>query len=120
MLKIAVASEDDQVSGHFGHCKNINIFGIENQQIVTVESIENEGQGCGVLPDMLGRIGVKVIIAGGMGVNPNRIFADKGIEVITGASGDAKAAVEAYLQGRLKSTGALCQEHQHHGECGGH
>ncbi len=120
MLKIAVASENDQVSGHFGHCLNINIYETENGRIIAAERLENNGAGCGMLPELLSRSGVKVVIAGGMGENPNRIFAAKGIEVITGASGAAVAAVEAYLQGKLKSTGALCQEHHHHGECGGH
>jgi predicted Fe-Mo cluster-binding NifX family protein len=43
----------------------------------------------------------------------------KGIEVIVGASGNAKAAAETYLKGALKSTGSVCHEHQHHDECGG-
>jgi hypothetical protein len=40
--------------------------------------------------------------------------------VIMGASGAAKAAVEAYLQGKLHSTGSICHEHQHADTCGGH
>ena len=34
MLKIAVASEDDMVAAHFGHCANFNIFEVENNQNV--------------------------------------------------------------------------------------
>ena len=46
------------------------------------------------------------------------IFNERGVEVIIGAQGDAGAAVEAYLEGRLKSTGSICHEHEHQGECG--
>ena len=53
-----------------------------------------------------------------MGSGAIDIFNEKGIEVIVGASGNAKAAVEAYLQGTLKFTGSVCHEHQHHDECG--
>ena len=40
------------------------------------------------------------------------------IAIITGASGVSEDAVNNYLQGKLKSTGSVCHEHQHHDECG--
>ncbi|HBL35415.1 MAG TPA: dinitrogenase iron-molybdenum cofactor, partial [Firmicutes bacterium] len=46
------------------------------------------------------------------------IFAEKGIETITGVTGDAKAAAEAYLNGTLKSSGSVCHDHEHQGNCG--
>ena len=93
-MKIAVASMGNVVAGHFGHCENFNIFDIEN--------------------------GVNVIIAGGMGEGAVNIFNARNIEVIMGATGVAQEAVERYLRGELKSTGSICHEHQHEGECGGH
>ena len=53
-----------------------------------------------------------------MGGGAIEIFNEKGIEVITGAKGNARAAAELYLQGKLKSTGSICNEHQHKDECG--
>jgi predicted Fe-Mo cluster-binding NifX family protein len=113
MIKIAVASENERVTEHFGHCANFNIFEAENNQIVKSESIPNPGHKPGFLPNFLNDRGVKVIISGAID-----IFNEKGIEVIVGASGNAKAAAEAYLQGSLKSTGSVCHEHQQHDECG--
>jgi C_GCAxxG_C_C family probable redox protein len=118
MMKIAVASENDMVTEHFGHCANFNIFEVKDNQIVKFESIPNPGHRPGFLPNFLNDMGVNVIISGGMGSGAIDIFNEKGIEVIVGASGNAKAAVEAYLQGTLKSTGSVCHEHQHHDECG--
>jgi predicted Fe-Mo cluster-binding NifX family protein len=118
MIKIAVASENEMVSEHFGHCANFNIFEVEDNQIVKSESIPSPGHKPGFLPNFLNDMGVNVIISGGMGGGAIEIFNEKGIEVIVGASGNAKAAVEAYLQGSLKSTGSICREHQHHDRCG--
>ncbi len=118
MIKIAVASENERVTEHFGHCINFNIFETENDVITKVESIPNPGHRPGFLPNFLNDMGVNVIISGGMGGGAIDIFNEKGIEVIVGASGDAKAATEAYLKGSLKSTGSVCHEHQHHDECG--
>jgi predicted Fe-Mo cluster-binding NifX family protein len=106
------------VKEQFGHCINFNIFDAENSKIVKSESIPNPGHKPGFLPNYLNDMGVKVIISGGMGAGAIEIFNEKGIEVIVGASGAAKAAVEQYLNGELKSTGSVCQEHQHHDECG--
>ncbi len=53
-----------------------------------------------------------------MGQGAIDIFNEKGIEVIVGASGVAEDAVNNYLLGKLKSTGSVCHEHQHHDECG--
>ena len=117
-MKIAVASENERVTEHFGYCKNFSIFEVENNQIVKSESIPSPGHKPGLLPNFLNDMGVNVIIAGGMGGAAVTIFNEKGIEVITGAEGSAEIAANSYLQGALKSTGSVCHEHQHHDECG--
>lgn len=116
-MKIAVASEGVMVTGHFGHCENFNIYEVENNKIIKSESIPNPGHKPGFLPNFLGELYVNVIISGGMGGGAVEIFNERGIEVITGAVGLANAAVESYLNGKLKSTGSICHEHQHHDEC---
>jgi predicted Fe-Mo cluster-binding NifX family protein len=118
MIKIAVASENGMVTEHFGHCEGFIIFYTENNKIVKSESNATPGNKPGFLPNFLRDRGVNVIISGGMGGGAVDIFNERNIEVIVGARGDAKAAVEAYLQGSLKSTGSVCHEHEHHDECG--
>jgi len=120
MTKIAVASENGMVTAHFGHCESFMIFNAENNMITGEENILNPGHIPGFLPNFLNDKGVNVIISGGMGSGAIDIFNEKGIEVIVGASGDARAAAESYLHGTLKSTGSVCHEHQHHDECGSH
>lgn len=117
-MKIAVASDNGMVTEHFGHCESFMIFEAENGRIIKDEKISNPGHRPGFLPVFLHDKGVNTIISGGMGGGAVDIFNEKGIEVITGARGSAKAAAEQYLQGMLKSTGSVCHEHQHHDECG--
>lgn len=119
-MKIAVASMNQTVSGHFGHCLNFNIYETENGCIKEASSIANPGHKPGFLPNFLGDMGVNVIIAGGMGGGAVEIFNERNIEVIVGASGDAMNAAESYLKGELKSTGSVCHEHEHAGACGEH
>lgn len=118
MMKIAIASESKRVTEHFGHCEGFMIFDTDNGQVIKSETIANPGHRPGFLPNFLADNGVNVIISGGMGGSAIEIFNERNVEVVVGASGDGKAAVEAYLQGSLKSTGSICHEHQHQDECG--
>jgi len=117
-MKVAVASVEGKVAEHFGYCDGFSIFTTKGDQVVKAESVENPGHRPGFLPNLLNDIGVKVIISGGMGGAAIDIFNEKGIEVIVGAKGSAEEAANSYIQGKLKSTGSVCHEHQHHDECG--
>jgi len=118
MKRIAVASENGMVCGHFGHCESFMLFDSQDNVIKNVETIPNPGHRPGFLPVFLNDKGTNVIIAGGMGGGAVDIFNELGIEVVVGATGDARKSVQAYLDGELESTGSVCHEHQHHDECG--
>ncbi|MBR0598514.1 NifB/NifX family molybdenum-iron cluster-binding protein [Sinanaerobacter chloroacetimidivorans] len=117
-MKIAVASEGNMVTEHFGHCESFIVFEAEDNCIFHTEVVPNPGHKPGFLPNYLDDLGVNVIISGGMGSGAIEIFNEKNIEVIVGATGYAQVAAEQYLNGELKSTGSVCHEHQHIGECG--
>ncbi|MEG1870091.1 MAG: NifB/NifX family molybdenum-iron cluster-binding protein [Oscillospiraceae bacterium] len=119
-MKIAVATMGSVVAGHFGHCENFYIFETANNVITKSDVVPNPGHKPGFLPNFLADMGVKVIIAGGMGGGAVDIFNERNVEVVVGADGEAKSAVENYLAGNLKSTGAVCHEHNHADECGEH
>ncbi|HPG92328.1 MAG TPA: NifB/NifX family molybdenum-iron cluster-binding protein [Clostridia bacterium] len=117
-MKIAVACEGKMVTEHFGHCENFMVYESVDNKIIEEKSYPNPGHRPGFLPNYLNELGVNVIISGGMGGGAIDIFNELNIEVVTGARGDAKKAVENYLNGSLKSTGSICHEHQHKDECG--
>ena len=113
-MKIAVASEKNTVTEHFGHCENFNIFDIADGKIIKEESLPNPGHKPGFLPNYLNDLGVNVIISGGMGQGAIEIFESKSIEVFTGASGEAREAVENFLAGKLESVEVPCHDHKDH------
>jgi predicted Fe-Mo cluster-binding NifX family protein len=120
MVKIAVASDNGLVTEHFGHCEGFILFETQDEKIIKSETIANPGHKRGFLPGFLHDKHVNVVISGGMGGGAIDIFHEKNIEVIVGASGDAKDAAQRYLNGALTSTGSVCHAHAHAGECGGH
>lgn len=107
-MKIAVASENKCVSGHFGHCEGFEI---------KKEFVSNPGHRPGFLPVFLKDLDVNIIISGGMGETAQQLFADKNINVIVGASGSTDDIVNKYIDGTLVSSGSVCREHMHEGHC---
>ncbi|MDI6600800.1 MAG: NifB/NifX family molybdenum-iron cluster-binding protein [Thermoanaerobacteraceae bacterium] len=116
-MKVAIASEGDYVSRHFGHCEGYTIYEIAENNIISKEFIENPGHRPGYLPLFLKEMGIDVIISGGMGESAKTLFEEQNIEVITGIEGECDDAVSDYLAGRLMSTGKTCEEHQYKGQC---
>ena len=52
-MKIAVASENKQVTEHFGHCPEFMLFTITDGAITQTETVPNPGHKPGFLPNFL-------------------------------------------------------------------
>jgi predicted Fe-Mo cluster-binding NifX family protein len=50
-MRIAAACEGANVTEHFGHCTNFNIFDVENGVITKSESILNPGHNPASMPN---------------------------------------------------------------------
>ena len=125
-MKIAVPFANGEVFQHFGHTENFKLYEIEADQVISSEIIDTNGSGHEALADLLSNLSVSVLLCGGIGGGAQAALANAGIEVCSGAQGDADAAVNAYLNGELKSAGVNCDHHHEHteedgcsGGCGG-
>lgn len=116
-MVIAVASEGNQVSAHFGHCEGFMTYMIEEDKPLMKKFISNPGHRPGFLPVFLKENGVNVIIAGGMGETAQQLFAQNGIKVIVGIQGYGDEVVQKYLTGNLQSLGSVCRDHKHEDSC---
>jgi len=116
-MNIAVASEGNIVSGHFGHCEGFTMYEVDNVEMKGKVFVPNPGHKPGYLPVFLKEKNADVIIAGGMGGAAQDLFIENGIEVVVGASGNTDDVVKLYIAGGLKSSGSVCSEHAHEGHC---
>lgn len=116
-MKIAVAADGAQVSGHFGHCPGFLFYTIEDGKIIAKERAENPGHSCQGLPQYLKDQGVSLVLCGGMGAGAMKNLRAQGVEAITGASGQADGAVLTYLQKGMVSKGVTCVHEEGHA-CG--
>jgi len=120
-MRIAVTYEDGNVFQHFGRTENFKIYEVEDGKVVSSEVMGSDGVGHEALAWLLRDKNIDALICGGMGQGAQDALAEAGIEVCAGASGDADAAVEAFLKGELVDTGVNCDHHDHeHGHDHGH
>lgn len=108
MARIAVAVDKDVVSSHFGLCENFLIFNTDDGHISKIEKVANPGHKPCELPEFIEHMGADLIISGNMGKSAATRFRLMHIPIIIGAKGEARAAVVSYLDGKLESSGELC------------
>lgn len=117
-MKIAIPTRDGRVDDHFGHCDHYTIYTIENNAVVTTETLPSP-QGCGCKSNIattLKEMGVEVMLAGSMGDGALNKLASNGIRTIRGCSGDVEVLVKTYLTGFVFDSGVGCDHH----DCGNH
>lgn len=119
-MKIAVTYENGTVFQHFGHTEQFKVYDVADGKVCAAEVIGSDGSGHEALATLLAGRAIDVLICGGIGAGAADALAQQGIELCAGASGDADAAVAAYLRGELASTGVNCDHHGESHDCGAH
>lgn len=116
---IAVSTDGNKVSAHFGRCKEYTLFEVKDGTIQSKRVIPNPGHEPGFLPKYLSSLGVACIIAGGMGPRAQQLFDAASIKTVTGVSGEVDEVVKSYLAGTLSGAANVC-DHDHHAGCEHH
>ena len=108
-MRVAISTDGDFVSAHFGRCPHFTIVDIDNGKLVKKEVVANPGHSPGFIPQFLHEKGVEIIIAGGMGMRATGFFDQLGIKPIVGINGKIDEVVEQLVQGTLKGGESLCK-----------
>ena len=126
-MRIAVTYENGQIFQHFGHTAQFKLYIVEENKVLAGVVLSTGGSGHSALAEFLVNHQVEALICGGIGGGAQAALQQAGIKLYAGVQGDADAAVNALLSGKLQfSEGATCDHHDH-GEghscgdhCGGH
>ncbi len=121
-MRIAISTDNDYVSAHFGRCPSYTLVDIEDGEVIKRQLIENPEHSPGFLPGFLSNHGVDCVITGGMGMRAQSLFAQKNIQTIIGVTEKIDDAIEQFLKGTLKVGESLCDRGEsqghNHGDCG--
>jgi len=108
-MKVAISTDGEYVSAHFGRCPNFTIADIQNNRVVTKEIIDNPGHHLGYLPRFLSEKGAEYIVAGGMGGRAQMLFNENNIKTVVGISGKIDDVLNYICNGTLKGGESLCR-----------
>lgn len=114
VMRIAVTYENGDIYQHFGHTERFKIYDVQDGKVMDSRIIDTNGQGHGALADILRSLNADILICGGIGGGAQMTLAECGIELFGGVSGNADAAVDAYLADKLSyDPDVKCNHHDH-------
>jgi predicted Fe-Mo cluster-binding NifX family protein len=111
-MKICVSSTanslDASVDPRFGRSPYFVIVDSETMQFEAIPNVASSAMGgAGIhAAQIIASKGAKVLITGNVGPNAFQALSAAGIQIITGAYGTVREAVEKYRRGELKGTSA--------------
>ncbi|MBN2443881.1 MAG: NifB/NifX family molybdenum-iron cluster-binding protein [Spirochaetales bacterium] len=108
-MKIAISTDGNFVSAHFGRCPSFTLAEIQDGTILGKEIINNPGHHPGYLPVFLRDHGAEYIIAGGMGQRAQILFDQNNIKTIMGITGTIDDVLRQLCDGTLKGGESLCK-----------
>jgi len=107
-VSAAANSLDAPVDPRFGRCQYFLIVDSETMQFEAVPNMASGAMGgAGIqAAQIIAGKGVKALITGNVGPNAFQALSAAGIQIITGAYGTVREAVEKYKKGELKGISA--------------
>ncbi|ABO50733.1 Dinitrogenase iron-molybdenum cofactor biosynthesis [Desulforamulus reducens MI-1] len=107
-MRVAIPTDGDYVSAHFGRCPIFTLVDLENNKEVKRVIIENPGHAPGLVPKLLHEKNVEVIICGGMGAKAVSLIQEYKMQAISGVSGKIDEVIAKFEKGVLESGESMC------------
>lgn len=105
----AIPTANGVLCAHFGHCEKFAIVKTEDDKVIGTEMVEPPVHQPGVYPKFLADMGVKMVIAGGMGQRAQDLFSANGISTCVGVQpASPEELVKLYIAGNLEGGTNLC------------
>lgn len=108
-MKIAISTDGEYVSEHFGRCPSFTLADIEEGKLISKKVIDNPGHHPGYLPQFLSKKGVNCMVAGGMGMRAKELFKDVNIDIILGVEGKIDSIIDKIISDTLEGGKSLCK-----------
>lgn len=115
-MKIAVVSENNKISQHFGRAEGFFVYDGTNKEY-------HESNGHGAIPGQLKELGVDFVACGGIGEGALNNLNSLNIKVFSGLEGFCDDIADGFFKRILVNGEAVCSSHEkqnHHEHHHGH
>lgn len=104
-MRIAIPVTNGQVAPHLGMCETFLIADVADGKVTSQTEVANPGHGPGGPPPaFVAKQGVTQVVAWGMPHHAQGMFAQMGIKLVLGATGDPQKVLNDFLAGTLELT----------------
>lgn len=111
-MRIAVTSDDLNVSTSLGRCASYMCYTVDCGVITQCQNFPNPNLPPAPTAHLLQNLGVDLVISNTIESNIEKALVDGGLEVIKGATGTARGAVENYLSELLSGSDEFQSEEE--------
>ena len=105
-MKVAVAYDNGEIYGHFGHCETFAVYEYGEYVHECTKTLIETGdrRGHEAMAELMREQGVDAVICGNMGGEAKALLLSCGIVPVAGYSGDADTAADLLVTGQLPVT----------------
>ena len=102
-MKVAVAYNNGEIHGHFGHCDTFAVYEYGDYVYECTKTLVETGARSGhqAMADLMRELGVDAVLCGNMGGEAKALLLSYGIVPVAGYSGDADTAADLLVTGQL-------------------
>ena len=102
-MKVAVAYDNGEIYGHFGHCETFAVYEYGEYVHECTKTLIETGdrRGHEAMAELMREQGVDAVICGNMGGEAKALLLSCGIVPVAGYSGDADTAADLLVTGQL-------------------
>lgn len=111
-MKYAIAAENGQMAGHFGHAPQFIVVDIENGSCISRTEHAAPPHAPGRIPGFVKELGAECVVVGGIGQKARDLFNAQGIDQICGVLGSIDEVIAKLELGTLEEGDDLC-DHEH-------
>lgn len=107
-MRIAVPRYLSRIAPRFGFTEDVLIVEVQGQEVTSEEVIPLDGYAPHEIPNLLSKIGVQVVLTGGISDFFQEIFRALGIEVVWGLIGPPEEGIKRYISRELDAAPDRC------------
>lgn len=109
-MRIAVSCDGLDVARRFDFAESLTVYTVENGIVTRCQNIPHPHDSLDHLVELFRSLGITTLICGMIRVDDARLFCEVGVEVVAGAVGSAKQAMESSLTRTMLGLDQICDD----------